>query len=298
MRPRVDAVIVSYNSADTLRAAVLPLAALEGVAVTVVDNRSTDGSLDTLAGLDVRAIPSGRNGGFGFGCNLGAAAGDAPYLLFINPDARIDGDDLDRLVAVLDADPRVAIAGPRLLEEDGTPIPSVRRYQRLGSTWAQALFLHRLVRRAAWANEIIKDPEVYARATDAEWLSGACLLVRRAVFEELGGFDEGFFLYCEDMDLCARVHAAGHRVRFEPSAVARHEGGHSAPRTSLFPVLAASRSRFAAKHGGRATAALTRLGLAVHAVTHLSAALTRPAHRRGNAAALRVLATGENTQAR
>lgn len=289
MDARIDAVVVSYNSRDTLRAAVAPLAALPGVRVIVVDNASQDGSLQAIADLDVTAIDSGRNGGFGFGCNLGAAAGDAPYVLFVNPDARIDEVSLRRLVDVLDADPEVAIVGPQLREEDGALIPSIRRYQRLGSTWAQALFLHRVIRRARWANEIVHDEAAYAAPADAEWLSGACLLVRRGAFEELGGFDEGFFLYCEDMDLCARARAAGHVVRYEPRAVARHEGGHSAPRTGLFPVLAESRSRFARKHHGPVVAFLERLGLAVHAVTHVLAAVGRPAHRRGNAAALRAL---------
>jgi N-acetylglucosaminyl-diphospho-decaprenol L-rhamnosyltransferase len=289
MDARIDAVVVSYNSRDTLRAAVEPLLALPGVAVTVVDNASSDGSLATIADLPVRAIDSGRNGGFGFGCNLGMAAGAAPYVLFINPDARIDAPDLERLAATLDREPPVALVGPQLREEDGELIPSMRRYQRLGSTWAQALFLHRVIRRAPWANEIIHDQDAYARAAAPEWVSGACMLARRTVLEDLGGFDEGFFLYCEDMDLCARVRAAGHEIRYEPGAVARHEGGHSAPRTSLFAVLASSRTRFARKHSGVPAAALTRLGLGVHAVTHLVAAVGRPAHRQGNAAALRAV---------
>jgi GT2 family glycosyltransferase len=289
MDARIDAVVVSYNSRDTLRAAVEPLLALPGVAVTVVDNASTDGSLASIADLSVRAIDSGRNGGFGFGCNLGMRAGDAPLVLFINPDARIDAQDLARLAGVLEAEPSVALVGPQLREEDGALIPSMRRYQRLGSTWAQALFLHRVIRRAPWANEIIHDEAAYAAPASPEWLSGACMLVRREALEALDGFDEGFFLYCEDMDLCRRIRAAGHEVRYEPGAVARHEGGHSAPRTSLFAVLARSRTRFARKHSGILIAALTQLGLAVHAVTHTLAAVGRPEHARGNAAALRAV---------
>ena len=115
--------------------------------------------------------------------------------------------------------------------------------------------------------------------------------------ERLGGFDEGFFLYCEDMDLCARVRAAGHRVRFEPGATARHEGGHSAPRTSLYAVLARSRMRFARIHAGRVSASVQRAGLAVGALTHVVAAAGRPAHRRGHAAALRALLGRSRPQA-
>jgi hypothetical protein len=287
MDRRIDVVVVSYNSRDTLRGCVEPLAALPWAAVTVVDNASPDGSLEAVADLPVQALDSGRNGGFGFGCNRGMAAGSAPYVLFLNPDARIAGADLERLADALDADPEVAIVGPRLLEDGDRLVPSMRRYQRAGSSWAQALFLHRLLRRAPWANEIIREPAEYEHPAAPEWLSGACLLARRDVLEAIGGFDEEFFLYCEDMDLCARARAAGHRVRYEPSATARHEGGHSAPRSSLFAVLARSRMRYARKHAGRVSAGLQHAALAVHALTHIVVAVRRPEVARGHAAALR-----------
>jgi N-acetylglucosaminyl-diphospho-decaprenol L-rhamnosyltransferase len=293
MGPRIDAVVVSYNSRDTLRPCVAPLAAMPGVDVIVVDNDSTDDSLGSIADLPAKLISSGRNGGFGFGCNTGAAAGDAPFVLFLNPDARLSQADLERLAGVLDEEPRVGLVGPRVLEDDGSRVPSMRRFQRVGSTWAQALFLHRVLRRARWANEIVRDPAVYERVAYPEWLSGACVLVRRQAFEAIGGFDEGFFLYCEDMDLCARLRAAGHLIRFEPTATAHHAGGQSAPRSSLFSVLVRSRMRYARRHSGRLTAALQHLGLAVHALTHLTAALGRPQVARGHGAALRAAFGGD-----
>jgi GT2 family glycosyltransferase len=289
MSARVDVVVVSYNSRDTLRDCVAPLAGIEGVDVTVVDNGSADGSLDAIADLPVRTIVAGRNGGFGFGCNLGMASGSAPYVLFLNPDARLAAADLERLAAVLDAEPDVAIAGPRVLDDAGRLVPSQRRYQRAGSTWAQAFFLHRTLRRAAWANEIIRQQSEYERAAYPEWLSGACMLARRDVVAALGGFDEGFFLYCEDMDLCARARAAGHRIRYEPGATVRHQGGHSAPRTSLYAILARSRMRFASLHAGRVRARLQHMGLAVGALTHVAASIGRPAHARAHAEALRAI---------
>jgi N-acetylglucosaminyl-diphospho-decaprenol L-rhamnosyltransferase len=279
MNARVDVVVVSYNSRDTLRDCVAPLAEVDGVDVTIVDNGSADRSLETIADLRVRAIESGRNGGFGFGCNLGMASGSAPYVLFLNPDAQLEP-------AVLDAEPDVAIVGPRVLDDDGRLFPSQRRYQRAGSTWAQAFFLHRPLWRAAWANEIIRQDCAYERPAYPEWLSGACMLARRDVVEDLRGFDEGFFLYCEDMDLCARVRAAGHRIRYEPGATVRHKGGHSAPRASLYAILARSRMRFASLHAGRARARLQYLGLAVGALTHVAASIGRPARARGHAEAL------------
>ena len=284
----IDAVIVSYNSRDTLRPCVEPLLALPGVEVTVVDNDSPDASLEAVADLPVRAIQSGRNGGFGFGCNLGAATGSAPLILFINPDAEITDDALSRMAAVLEAEPDVALVGPRLTEEDGELMHSMRRYQRTRSMWAQALYLHRVFPRARWANEIDYRPERYSTPAYPEWVSGACMLVRRTAYEAVGGFDDGFFLYCEDQDLCCRLRAGGSRIRYEPSAVVSHRGGHSAPRTSLYPVLAQSRIRFARKHNGRLQAALQRAAIATEALTHALAGIpARPAHSRGHRAALR-----------
>jgi N-acetylglucosaminyl-diphospho-decaprenol L-rhamnosyltransferase len=283
----VDAVVVSYNSRDTLRACVEPLARLEGVTVTVVDNDSPDRSLEAVADLPVRAIQSGRNGGFGAGCNLGAAAGTEPLILLVNPDAEITAGALARMVAALDADPAAVLVGPRILEDDGELVHSMRRYQRTSSMWAQALYLHRLFPRARWANEIDAGSAAYEAPAYPEWVSGACMLIRRSAWEAAGGFDDGFFLYCEDQDLCLRLRAAGGRVRYEPRAVVRHRGGHSAPRPSLYAVLAQSRIRFARKHNGPVLAALQRAAIATEAMTHaLAGAAGRPAHMRGHAAAL------------
>jgi GT2 family glycosyltransferase len=289
MDDRVDAVIVSYNSRDTLLAGVMPLLEMPGVAVTVVDNASADDSLEVLSGLPVRAIQSGRNGGFGFGCNLGATAGHAPYVLFLNPDARIELADLERLVAVLDAEPEVGIVGPRLLDASGGLIANLRTCQRTSSIWAQALFVHRVLPTARWANEINRSPEAHDEVGYPEWVSGACMLARRSVLEHIGGFDEGFFLYGEDMDICARVRAAGWRTRYEPGSTVRHQEGQSAPRTSLFAVLARSRARYARKHSGPIAARLAYAGIAAEALTHAIANLRRPANARGHAAALRAM---------
>jgi GT2 family glycosyltransferase len=292
MDPQIDAVIVSYNSRDTLLASVRPLLAMPGVSVTVVDNDSADDSLGVLDGLPVRTIASGRNGGFGFGCNLGAAAGDAPYVLFLNPDAHIDLDDLQRLADVLTAEPDVGIIGPRLLDGDGTLIPNLRSWQRAPSIWAQALFVHRVLPRARWANEINHSPADHEHVAYPEWVSGACMLARRSVLDRIGGFDDGFFLYSEDMDICVRVWAAGSRVRYEPGAVVRHEEGCSAPRTSLYAVLAESRARYPRQHGGPVTPRVALAGIAAEALTHAIVNVRRPANARGHVAALRATLRG------
>ena len=262
----VDVVIVSYNSAGCLDRCLTPLFTIPGVTPIVVDNASADGSAEAATAFGARTIARERNGGFAVGCNVGWRAGSAPYVLFLNPDAVIDAGSLERLVAVLDGAPRVGAVAPALREEDGTLLWSQRRFPRLWSSLAQSLFLHRLPGLAR-LDEQIRDVAAYSRPGEPDWVSGACVLVRRELLESLGGFDERFFLYREDIDLCRRIRAAGHGVRFEPAATAVHEGGASAPRGHVIPILAESKFRYARKHHGR-LAALERLGVACHALTH------------------------------
>ena len=281
----VDVVVVSYNSRDTLRACVEPLAGSASVNVIVVDNASPEPSLDVLSDLPVETVQLSENTGFGAGCNVGWRQGQAPAVLFLNPDARLGEPALERLLEAL-ADEGVGIVGPRILDEHGGLDYSQRRFPRLRSTFAQALFLHRLFPAARWTDEIVRDRGAYDRAGPAEWLSGACLLVRRRVLEQLEGFDEGFFMYCEDKDLCRRARDAGFGVRFEPEATVEHVGGVSAPRASLLPVLAASRIRYARKHSGPVAAFAERLGVALGSLTHLAVPRKAAAVRRGHLRAL------------
>lgn len=286
---RVDAIIVSYRSAETLRGCVEPLAAMPGVHVTVVDNASPDDSVATIADLPVHIVRSARNGGFSYGCNLGAQRGSAPLLLFLNPDARIDAAALDVLIAALAVDPETALVGPRILEDDGALAWSQRRFPRLRSTFSQALFLHRFWPHAAWSDELVRDTSVYERAGTPDWVSGACMLVRRDAFEAVGGFDERFFLYCEDTDLCRCLRGAGHLIRFEPAAEIRHVGGASSGAGETQAIAARSRVRYARKHLGPLAARIETLGVALGEVTHAATAVSRPARRRGHIAALRAV---------
>jgi N-acetylglucosaminyl-diphospho-decaprenol L-rhamnosyltransferase len=294
MTAQVDAVIVSYRSAATLRGCVEPLAAMPEVRVTVVDNASPDDAVETIADLLVEIVRSERNGGFSYGCNLGAAEGNSPLLLFLNPDARMDAAALKALVGALDGDASAALVGPRILEEDGELAWSQRRFPRLRSTFAQALFLHRLWPRAAWSDELIRDPAAYRRAGSPEWVSGACMLVRREAFAAVSGFDERFFLYCEDTDLCLRLRGAGHAIRFEPPAEIRHVGGASSSAGETRAIAARSRVLYARKHLGPIAARSEALGVALGEATHAATSLAHPATRRGHMAALRAaLAPGD-----
>jgi N-acetylglucosaminyl-diphospho-decaprenol L-rhamnosyltransferase len=272
MQP-VDVVVVSYNSERHLRACVEPLSRNDDVRVVVVDSASTDRSLASISDLNVATVPLGENHGFAYACNAGWRLGEAPFVLFLNPDAEIDRPSLEWLVSTAEARPAVGAVAPRIVDADGRLDFSLRRFPRLRSTYAQAFFLHRFFPHAEWSDELVRDPEAYARPWGPDWASGACLLVRRSVLEQLDGLDEGFFLYCEDLDLCRRISDAGFELWFEPRAVAVHEGGASTPRAVLLPTLAASRIRYARKHKSRADAIFERVGIALGALTH--AVLTR-----------------------
>lgn len=285
--PLADVVVVAHRSREVLRGCVEPLAASPDTHVVVVDTASGDGALETIADLAVERVAAPRNGGFGYGCNLGAARGEAAYVCFLNPDARIAPRDLALLARRLESDSTAAVAGPRIEDESGSLEHSRRRFPRLRSTLSTALLVQRLAPRSAWADEVERDPAGYAAAGRADWLSGACLLVRRAAFERAGGFDEGFFLYSEETDLCRRLLDAGLGTIYEPAARCVHAGGASAPRSALLATQVRSRVRYAAIHEGEANARLTALALALGALAHLPLALGRPGGAAGRLAALR-----------
>jgi len=284
--PRVDVVVVAYNSVPTLAACVGPLAGSAQTHVVVVDNDSPDDTAGALAGLDVTYVRAPSNGGFASGSNIGIAAGSAPYVLLLNPDARLAAADLEVLARVLDDDGSVGLVAPRVFDAEGATAFSQRRLPRRRSTFAQALFLHRIWPTAPWTDELVRDARAYEHAGSPEWVVGACMLTRRSLLEQLGGLDESFFLYCEDTDLCARTRDAGYDVRYEPAAAAFHVGGASAPRDGLLAVRARARVAYAFKHDGRAAACLEAVGVALGHLTHAAACVFRPAAFRGHVRAL------------
>lgn len=259
---QVDVVVVSYRSGDDLHDALAPLAGAPGVHTIVVDNNPGDGSADAVRALRPTLVEPGGNVGFSRGCNAGAATGQAPYLLFLNPDARLTPQALGVLVQRLHDEPWLAVAAPRIEDEDGHLHPSVQRDLRPSAALALALPLHR-VTGAAWSTDIVRDETSYTRPHEVEWASGACLLVRRSAFAAVGGFHEGYWMYCEDADLCRSLRALGWGIGFEPRAVATHVGGASAPRAALRPAYAEARMHYARRWDGHLGRLTVRAGLAL-----------------------------------
>jgi GT2 family glycosyltransferase len=288
----VDIVVVSYNSRAHVRSTVEPLAGVSDLKIIVVDNDSQDGTVESVRDLPIDVAALATNQGFAHACNVGWRRGTAMYVLFLNPDAKIDPESIRRLVKVLEDDGSAGAVAPKIVNECGTLEFSQRRFPHPISTISQALYLYHLFPRASWSDELVRDPTMYRAPRSIDWVSGACLLVRRDVLERVGGWDEGFFLYCEDIDLCKRLRDAGVGIRFEPSAVAVHAGGASAPRAALLPTLASSRIRYAQKHRSRGVALLERLGIGFGALTHIVLAKGGRAVRLGHARSLRVVFAG------
>lgn len=256
MTSRVAAVLVNYNAGPELGRALRSIAAEAGPSweAVVVDNASTDGSAEQALtfGPCVRLVRNAENRGFGRAVNQGVAATVAPLVLVMNPDAWLEPGALAALVAELDRRPECAMAGPRILDPDGSVQGSARGDPDMltglfGRTGRVRRWLPGLA--VAQRNVVTVDPEDGgSRAVD--WLSGACVLVRRGAFERVGGFDAGYFLYWEDADLCRRLRGAGFTVRYVPGATAVHQVGHSSRTASALAVRAfhASAYRYYATH--------------------------------------------------
>lgn len=223
-------VTVSYHSQEALEGLIESLGA-SGVmpAATIVVNNASDDRLElpALAGLKVVAAP--KNLGYGGGVNLGARAlpADVEWVLITNPDVRLEADALGTLLATAASQPTAGALGPRILQPDGRTYPSARELPSLRTGIGHALFAN------LWlGNPWSRRYHGKNRATDGHWretgwLSGSCQLVRRAAFDEVGGFDESYFMYFEDVDLGARLGNAGWRNLYVPDAVVTHTGAHS-----------------------------------------------------------------------
>jgi N-acetylglucosaminyl-diphospho-decaprenol L-rhamnosyltransferase len=249
----VAVVVVSYNTRDDLRLCLRSLADVTlPLEVVVVDNASQDGSPAAARQErpDARVVENPKNLGFAAGANRGWRASTAPCVLFLNSDAEVLPGAVEALVAVLETRPDVGIVGPRTLGADGRIQVSTGPHLTPFSEWSQ----RRLVLGvAAGRPEALRVAEArHSKEHEPFWVSGSCLLAERSALEAVGGFDEAFFLYEEDVDLCARVRAEGWRVVFTPAATVRHRLGRSMEKAGGRPRLEYHRShlRYYRKHNG------------------------------------------------
>jgi GT2 family glycosyltransferase len=228
----LSVVIISFNTREVLRRC---LAALEtegkqlALEVFVVDNGSRDGSLEMVARdfPRIRSIHAGRNLGFAAANNLVISQVSAPYVVLLNSDAFLRPGALQRALQHMEYEPGTGLAGGRLIGEDGSWQPSARQFPCLLNDFLSLSGLaHRFKKSRFWgrADRTWADP---MQEAVADWVPGAFSIIRASVLRQVGAFDESFFLYYEEVDLCRRIKAAGYAVRYWPDIVVTHLGGES-----------------------------------------------------------------------
>ena len=239
-RPECSAIVVSYNVAPQLARCLHSITAeyeRSGTAgeIIVVDNASHDGSAAMVRAAfpHVYLIEAPRNEGFTAGCRQGMAVARGERLLFINPDAELLPGALAALLACLRDHPAAAVAVPMLVDGDARPQRSLRRFPCLAT-----LFVESTVVQWWWPGYPLlrgyyEEDRSHALPRAVDWAEGACWLVRRIPFTQMGGFDTRFFMYFEELDAALRLHRAGWEMRYTPEAQVIHHGSQSADQNLL-----------------------------------------------------------------
>ena len=267
--PCIDIVLVNWNAGSLLRDCVHSFeeARLKGFSlgqVVIVDNGSTDGSLDEWAfsDLPLKIIKNIDNKGFGAACNQGAQGSHADYLLFLNPDTRLFADSLSVPLAFMEAaqNQSVGICGIQLLDDDGEVSRSCARFPTPSLLYGWMLGLDKLLPRF-FPSHLMRDWE-HDTSRDVDQVIGAFFMVRGRLFDELSGFDERFFVYQEEVDFSLRARQLGWRSHYLAGAKAYHKGGGSSGQVKARRLFYSLRSRilYGYKHFSRIQATAVLLG--------------------------------------
>ncbi|MDQ3472711.1 MAG: glycosyltransferase family 2 protein [Acidobacteriota bacterium] len=232
MTPDLSIIVVNWNGGDFLQRCLDSVAKFPPTApydVIVVDNDSIDGSREFLQSRkEVRLIANSENVGFGRANNQAFAAGDSPLLFLLNSDAEVHQGAIERLIATIREDEKLGAVGPRLLNPDGSLQPSVWRNPTTPfELIVTALHLHKLLPRGLRANLLLGFHWDHSHRRSVQMLSGAALMVRRAMIDDVGGFDERFHMYGEDSEWALRMVRGGWLMLFEPEATVTHHVGKS-----------------------------------------------------------------------
>lgn len=247
--PEVSVCIVSWNVAGDLRACLLSLRAQHtppSFEVIVADNASADETVPMLADdfPEAQVIANSENLGFAPATNQGLRLARGRYLMLLNPDTVVPPEGLRRLVEVADANPDAGIVAPKLLNPDGSLQHSCRRFP----TIAAAIFRHTLLGRvfpgARSAASYVMEDFDHQSQRDVDWVSGACFMVRREAFEQVGELDERFKWGSEDVDYCLRMHRAGWRVLYTPATAVVHAVGRSSDQAVVPSIMRAHRGMY------------------------------------------------------
>ena len=252
----IAVVCVTYNAGDHVGAMLASVHRDDSdreVPVIVIDNGSSDGTVELLRAASGIEVVEQTNVGYAGGLNRGIAEAPTGHdILVLNPDVILRPGALDRLSAVLQAQDDVAIAVPALFDTLGVLLPSLRRAPVWWRTLVEAVVGGS---RAGRLGESF-PPDVHRGLQDADWATGAALLIRRDVVDEVGPWDESFFLYSEETEYCLRVRDAGYRLVCEPQATMVHVGGELGRNARLWALRAVNRVRLQRRRSRTSAAAL------------------------------------------
>jgi GT2 family glycosyltransferase len=243
MSPRVSVVIVNYNAGIELSRCVQSLVdAGENVEIIVVDNDSSDESLQSLSAIDLGGIHlvtihNDRNRGFAVACNQGSRAARGDLLFYLNPDCVVEPNTISILAGHVTENNRVGMAGGLILNPDGSEQRGCRR--TVPTPWRSLVNSLGLYRLSKLNSKVFADFRMDREAlpeepVDVDAISGACMMVSRKAFEDVGPMDEGYFLHCEDLDWCMRFRQQGWRILFVPQAKLTHNKGFCSSSKPVF----------------------------------------------------------------
>ncbi len=290
---------MTYNAAaiieDFLRALPDALCGIDSTAVTIVDNASADGTADLVERIApwVRLVRSDVNLGYAGGINLGYERGlgsRGTYIL--NPDAVPASGSVRVLLDVIERDPTVGVVAPMIQNAEGGLKFSLRREPTLLRAVGETVLGGHRAARFAPLGDMIRDPTAYREGATADWATGAAMFLSRQAIDDVGLWDESFFLYSEETDYALRMRDAGHRLHYTPRAAVQHPGGQMSRSPFLWSLVATSRMRlYRKRHGPVRSAAYWAILVANEGIR---AAMGRPTHR---AAFRALLGIGEDPRA-
>lgn len=254
LNPDVSVAIINWNTRDLLRSCLASLhknPSACGSETLVVDNASTDGSVEMVTAEFPQAmvIHNQSNHGYARAANQAIAESRGRYIFVLNSDTEVSSGVLDSLLSLAESDLKIGAVGPRLINSDGSLQLSCRRFPSLASGIGHAIFSLFSADNPYTRQYRLTDWD-HAEATEVDWVSGAALFLRREAAFQVGLFDEKYFMYVEDLDLCYRMHQAGCKVYYHPSAVVMHHVGQSSSLRSPEMVMEHHRSlyRFISKN--------------------------------------------------
>lgn len=261
----LSVIIVNWKTKDELRACLR--STLEGdrtsMEIIVVDNASHDGSVEMLKREfpSVQVIENEANYGFARAANIGIKASSGRYVLLLNPDTEVQPHAFSTLIRFADENPEIGIIGPKILNPNGTLQYSCRRFPTIGAAIFRNTLLGRLFPRNPYTRDYLMVEWDHRETRDVDWVSGAAMLIRRRMLEEIGLLDERFYMYCEDVDLAYRAWEKGWRVTYYPHVCVTHVIGRSSDRCPNRMVVQFHKSmyRLYCKHQARSVISPLRL---------------------------------------